>query len=133
LSGRINALQNIIVAALKVKPIITLRSGLLEISDKVRTRQRALDLLMHRLHEAIGTHRIYLAVVHAAAPQAARSFYDCLCREMNVIEGIITDLAIPVAANLGPGAIGVIAYAADEIGREPSTHHNYAGLAKNKE
>lgn len=125
LSGRISALQNLIVAALKVKPIITLQAGLLEITDKVRTRQRSLDQVLDKLKEKMGMRRMYLAVVHAADPQSARSFFDRLCNEMNVAEGIITDLAIPVAANLGPGAIGVVAYAADEAASKSQVMQNH--------
>jgi DegV family protein with EDD domain len=113
LSGRINALQSIIASALNVKPIITLCDGLLEITEKVRTRRRALDQVTLKLKASLGSQPIYLAVVHAADPLTARGLFDQLSKEMNVAEGLITDLAIPVAANLGPGAIGVVAYAVD--------------------
>lgn len=116
LSGRINALQNLIIAALKVKPIIVLREGLLEMSDKVRTRQRSLDRVVQKMFERLGGCAINLAVVHAADPQTARALFDQVCSVFQVREGIVTDLAIPVAANLGPGAIGVIAYPVDEKG-----------------
>jgi len=133
LSGRISALQNLIVAALKVKPIITLHAGLLDITDKVRTRQRSLEQVLRKLYATLGTQRIYLAVVHAADPQTARSFFESLCKEMNVVEGMITDLSIPVAANLGPKAIGVVAYALEETGRNASTLQNGTGPVSNKE
>jgi DegV family protein with EDD domain len=116
LSGRISALQNIIVMALKVKPIIVLREGLLDMADKVRTRQRSLDRVLTKLQEKLGQRLVNIAVVHAADPLTAQELCKKATALLNVKDVIITDLAIPVAANLGPGAIGVIAYPEEEEG-----------------
>jgi len=43
-----------------------------------------------------------------------RQFWKRLRGILNIHEAIITDLAIPVAANLGPGTVGIVAYAVDE-------------------
>lgn len=122
LSGRISALQNLIASALKVKPIITLRDGLLEMTDRVRTRSRSLDLVLSRLVESLGSQRLNVAVVHAVSQAAAEALYQRLCSVVNVADGMITDLSIPVAANLGPGAIGVVAYAVDDQSPMDSAH-----------
>jgi DegV family protein with EDD domain len=114
LSGRIGALQSLIASALKVKPIIVLREGLLDIAERVRTRQRSIDHVMTRLKERFDDRRVNIAVVHAADPQAAQSILSQVKRLLNVNEAILTELAIPVAANLGPGAIGVIGYTVEE-------------------
>jgi DegV family protein with EDD domain len=116
LSGRISALQNLVVAALKVKPIITLRDGLLEMSEKVRTRHRSLQQVAEKLFARMEGCRINLAVVHAADPQTASALYAKIGERMEIGEGVITELAIPVAANLGPGAIGIVAYPAPAEG-----------------
>lgn len=114
LSGRIGALQNLIAAALKVKPIIVLREGLLDIAERVRTRQRSIDHVLTRLKERFGSRLVNIAVVHAADPLAAQSILSQVQSLLNVKEAILTELAIPVAANLGPGAIGVIGYTIEE-------------------
>ncbi len=114
LSGRIGALQNLIAAALKVKPIIVLREGLLDIAERVRTRQRSIDHVLRRLHERFGNRLVNVAIVHAADPQTAEAILNQVKGLLNVKEAILTDLAIPVAANLGPGAIGVIGYTDEE-------------------
>ncbi len=114
LSGRVNALQSLIGAALKVKPIIVLRDGLLDIADKVRTRQRSIDYVLRKLHARLGDRLVNIAVVHAADPLTAQDLLKVVVKQFNVHEAILTDLAIPVAANLGPGAIGVVAYSIEE-------------------
>jgi DegV family protein with EDD domain len=114
LSGRINALQNLIVAALRVKPIIVLRNGMLEMGEKVRTRQRALDCVLDLLRQRVGEKRINIAVVHAADETTANNMLTRACSMFNIQDSFVLDLSIPVAAHLGPGAIGVVAYPVEE-------------------
>jgi DegV family protein with EDD domain len=114
LNGRISTLQNALSSLLNVKPIVILRDGLLEMAGKVRTRGKALDHILEAVREKIGDHPAYVAVVHAADPAAAQMMLERIRGMINVKESIVTDLAIPVAANLGPGAIGIVAYPADE-------------------
>jgi DegV family protein with EDD domain len=113
LSGRVNALQSLVAAALKVKPIIELREGLLDITDKVRTRHRALEQVVQKLCDRVGRQPINAAIIHAADPEMGRSLYEAVCQRLNVSEAILTELSIPIAANLGPRAIGVVAYPAN--------------------
>jgi DegV family protein with EDD domain len=115
LNGRINALQNLVAAAFQVKPIIELRDGLLEITDKVRTRHRALERVVQKLCDHVGGRPIYAAVLHAADPETAQTLYQTVRERLNVVESFIGDVAIPIAANLGPRAIGVVAYPIDGL------------------
>ncbi len=114
LSGRINALQSALSSALNIKPIIILRDGLLQVAEKVRTRQRALDRILEAARERVGKRRVVMAIVHAADPDMAREVVEKAKRLFNLKEVIVTDLSIPVAAHLGPGAIGIITYPDEE-------------------
>jgi DegV family protein with EDD domain len=116
LSGRISAMQNLIGAALQVKPVIVLRDGLLDITGRVRTRRRALEQVIQRVKANLGERLVNLAVVHAADPEVAQQMLAELKQQLKCRIALVTDLAIPVAANLGPGAIGVIAYPVEEEG-----------------
>ena len=110
LNGRINRLQNALVSALQVKPIVLLQEGLLEMVDKVRTRQRSLERILEMVYERLGGRRANVAVVHAADPTTAHEMLQKARQILNINEGMVADAAIPVAANLGPKAIGIIAY-----------------------
>jgi DegV family protein with EDD domain len=114
LSGRISAMQSLIGAALQVKPIIVLREGLLDITGRVRTRRRALEQVIHRVQARIDGRLVNLAVVHAADPATAQQMLKNLKQQLKCKIALITELAIPVAANLGPGAIGIVAYPVEE-------------------
>jgi DegV family protein with EDD domain len=114
LGGRISAMQKFLGSALQMKPIILLRDGMLDIVDKVRTRQRSLERVVQKVQERIDGRMTNLAVVHAADPETALRMLEQLSRCLKVKDALITDLAIPVAANLGPGAIGIVAYPVEE-------------------
>jgi DegV family protein with EDD domain len=114
LNGRIGALQNALSSLLKVKPIIVLKDGLLTMADKVRTRHRAIDHVLNEVRERLGGRPANVAVVHAADPSIAQEILERVRGMLNVRELIVTDLAIPVAANLGPGTVGIVAYPVEE-------------------
>lgn len=110
LSGRVNFLQSTLSSLLGIKPIIVLRDGLLQMAEKVRTRGRAIDRVLESVFQRISEQAVNIAIVHAADLDTAKAMVEKVRSWANVKEIIITDLAIPVAANLGPGTIGVVAY-----------------------
>jgi len=114
LSGRVNTMQSALSSLLKIKPIIVLRDGLLQMAEKVWTRQRALDRILEIARERLGEKKVVMAIVHAADPEMAGEVVEKARRLFNIHELIVTDLSIPVAAHLGPGTIGIIAYSVDE-------------------
>jgi DegV family protein with EDD domain len=114
LSGRVSAIQNTLSSLLKVKPIIVLRDGLLEMVDRVRTRQRAIERVIDSIKKRVGNQPTSIAIVHAADPEGAQTILEHLRGVLNIKEVMITDLAIPVAANLGPGTIGIVAFTDEE-------------------
>ena len=110
MNGRVNAMQSVVASALRIKPIVILRDGLLQMADKVRTRQRAIEQIVDYARSQIGMKSVDIAVVHAADPQMAQWLIEKVRQVFNCHELIATELSIPVAANLGPGAVGIILY-----------------------
>ncbi|HQF62708.1 MAG TPA: DegV family protein [Anaerolineaceae bacterium] len=116
ISGRISALKSAMGMLLRIKPIIVLRDGLLQMSEKVRTRSQSLDHIIQRTRERIKNQPVDLAIVHAAAPEAAQELLQKVRQFFNVRDVIVTQLSLPVAANLGRGAVGIVAYPVLEEG-----------------
>jgi DegV family protein with EDD domain len=110
-SGRVNALQASLAALVNIKPVIILKDGALDMREKVRTRQRALNRLFEIIHERVDDRLVNIAVVHSQSLEAAREMLEKVHGMFRVNEAIITELSIGIAANLGPGTIGIIAYA----------------------
>ncbi len=113
MNGRVNALQTVLTSVLHIKPIVILRDGLLQMADKVRTRQKAIEQIINFASKRVGNLPINVAIVHAADPQMAGWLVDKVRRLFNCRELVMTDLSIPVAANLGPGAVGIMIYPVD--------------------
>lgn len=110
LSGRVNALQSAISSMLKIKPIIVLQNGLLQMSEKVRTRQAALERVIEYARGRFDKQAIYMSVVHAIDPGAAQAIIDKARQVLNLGELVVMELSVPVAAHLGPGTVGLVAY-----------------------
>ena len=112
-SGRVKALQATLASLLNVKPIITLREGVLELGDRVRTRRKSLEYVVAEMARRVGLGPVNVAIVHAQDPKAGEQLAKTACERLNCNELIITELSIGVAANLGPGTVGVVAYPAE--------------------
>jgi DegV family protein with EDD domain len=111
-SGRVKALQAALASLLNIKPIVALNDGVLDMSDRVRTRSKALDFVLESTRQRLGGRLSKVAVVHAQDPESAEILLEGARRELNCQELITTTLSIGVAANLGPGTVGIAAYPA---------------------
>ena len=110
-SGRVKALQAALAALVKIKPVIILKDGALDVGEKVRTRQRAINRVLEIIHQRVDNRLVNVAVVHSQSLEAAKQLIMKVNETLHVNEAIISELSIGIAANLGPGTIGIIAYA----------------------
>lgn len=110
MSGRVKTLQAALASVLNVKPIAVLRDGDLSMAERVRTRKAALDRVIEMAKEEFGDKSIYLAVVHARDLNSGQMLLEDAKKHFNHRETMIGDLSISVAANLGPGTVGLVLY-----------------------
>lgn len=110
MSGRVGTLQAALASVLNVKPIAKLGNGVLNMTEKVRTRSASLERLIAMAKEKVGDKAINLAVVHARDPKSGEILLEKARAMLNVKEFILADLSISIAANLGPGTVGLIFY-----------------------
>lgn len=114
MSGRVKALQAALASLLNVKAIVVLQDGVLDMAEKVRTRQRSIERIIERTRSKIGDQNVNIAIVQARDKETGRSLLRRVSEIFNINEIIMTDLSISVAANLGPGTVGIIAYPVGE-------------------
>ncbi len=110
MSGRVGTLQAALASALNVKPIAVLKDGVLNMAERVRTRKAALDRVISMAKEEFGDTPVYLAVVHSRDLKSGQALLDQAKSHFNAKETMINDLSISIAANLGPGTVGLILY-----------------------
>lgn len=110
MSGRVKTLQAALASVLNVKPIAVLRDGDLNMTERVRTRKASLERVIEMAKEEYGDKPVYLAVVHARDLKSGEGLLEQAKGSFNHQETMISDLSISIAANLGPGTVGLIIY-----------------------
>ncbi|MBN1148766.1 MAG: DegV family protein [Anaerolineales bacterium] len=113
-SGRVKALQAALASLLNVKPIIILREGALELGDRVRTRRKSLEYILDLVAQRVGDRLVNAAVVHAEDLKSGQQLMQAVRSRLNCKQLIMTELSIGIAANLGPGTVGIVAYPVEE-------------------
>lgn len=110
MSGRVKTLQAALASVLNVKPIAVLRDGDLNMTEKVRTRKASLDRVIAIAKEEYGDNPVYIAVVHARDIESGKGLMNLAKEQFNCKEIMLGDLSTSIAANLGPGTVGLILY-----------------------
>jgi DegV family protein with EDD domain len=110
MSGRVKTLQAALASVLNVKPIAVLRNGDLNMTEKVRTRKASLERVIEMAKEEYGDQPVYLAVVHARDLNSGKGLLHLAKEHFNHTEAMLGELSISIAANLGPGTVGLILY-----------------------
>ncbi len=106
--GRISAATAAIGGLLSIKPIITVREGLVDVLERVRTkskaRERVIELLTTRTVERV-------AVLHTMDPDV-ESCRDALGERLpgavDPNHGTIEEIGPSVGPHVGPGAVGAV-------------------------
>jgi fatty acid-binding protein DegV len=70
--------------------------------------------VLDSLRNKVGDRLVNVAVVHAADQSTAETMLVRVRSMFNINDSMVLDLSIPVAAHLGPGAIGLVAYPIEE-------------------
>jgi DegV family protein with EDD domain len=113
-SGRVQMLESILASVLQIKPVITLKEGMLEVVNKVRTRKASLDFIITEMAQRMEGKLINAAILHANDLKTALDFSEQVGEFLNIKEIFIEELSIAIATHLGPGTIGIVAYPIEE-------------------
>ncbi len=109
-SGKVTTSQGIFGAFMNVKPVVVLKDGLLETVETEKTRGSAITRVIQITEKQIGKNPVHLAVVHANAAAASLELVSMARERFTCREVVVSEMAVPVAASLGPGTIGIVAY-----------------------
>ena len=110
--GRIGTAARLFGTALNLKPLLTVKDGIIQPVTKVRSRRRALDALVQLLDEELaGKERVQISVLHVAAPEEADRLAEQLVDRYHPAEMIRAECGPAVGTHAGPGALGVAFHA----------------------
>ena len=110
LSGRIKYLQAALASVLQVKPIMELKDGIIEMTEKVRSRSKAIDRVLSIMENKLSGKKINAAVVHARDPQSGQELLQKVIQRFDCAEASLSELSISLATHFGPGTVVLVAY-----------------------
>jgi DegV family protein with EDD domain len=110
MSGRVGTFSAALASILNVKPIAVLKNGLVDMVEKVRTRKVALDRVIEMAVEEFDNQPIYLGIVHARDSASGNVLMEEAKKRLNSKDTVLIDLSISLAANFGPGTVGLVLY-----------------------
>jgi DegV family protein with EDD domain len=112
-SGRIPKLASKMGSILKIKPMFTISSGTVHVIGMVRNRERGINRLIDIMKGKLGKARVHVAVMHAFAPDDAKSLMERVSSEFNCAELWLTEFSPLMVYACGTGTLGMAFYKED--------------------
>lgn len=109
--GRIGRAAHLIGSLLNIKPVLTVRDGVLEAYARFRTQRQAFDALCKlALRAGENVRGIRMAVAYAVHDTAASQMAAELRAALDLDVLMVTEVGAALAAFTGPGALGISWY-----------------------
>jgi len=112
-SGRIGKAQALMGNILSIKPIVEIptSSGRVEPITRVRTKPKAVKLLLDIVEQRVGTEKpIHIMVEHTAVPDEAAGLKETVAARFNCAELLLCEFNPTGAVTIGPGNLGLSFY-----------------------
>ncbi len=113
MSGRVGAVAATLTSLLKIKPVLYVQDGMVEMAERVRTSRRAVDSMVALVKGRIGDQLANVVVIHAEAPEMAQALVQRVQSEFRIRELFVEKLSLALAVHLGPGTVGLVACPAE--------------------
>jgi DegV family protein with EDD domain len=107
--GRLSSTQATVGNVLRVKPVLGVVDGEVELLERTRTWGRALDRMVELVAGTVGPEPAHVVVAHALAPERAAELRERLEAEVDVAERLDVVMGPIVGTHVGPGAVAVAA------------------------
>ncbi len=108
--GRIGGAARMLGTALKMKPILEIKDGVLDSFDKVRTFKKATERVFEVVEAELGKQGTieYLGIVTANASQVGEEFLTMAHQRFHVRNEFVGQISPVVGAHVGPGTVGFV-------------------------
>jgi len=114
--GRIGGAARLLGSALRMKPVLEVREGRIESVEKVRSRKKSLRRLIEIAGERWeGRTPTEVAIMQAEVDEELPAFTRALEEKLGCAVSITQPLSPVVGTHGGPGTIGIVVYALDEV------------------
>jgi DegV family protein with EDD domain len=105
--GRLTGAQALVGNVLRVKPLLHLTDGRVEVRERTRTWGRAMDRIVEIAADTAAGGPVDVIVAHAVAADRAAALWARLEEHVQLAERHETLMGPIVGTHVGPGAVGV--------------------------
>jgi DegV family protein with EDD domain len=103
--GRVDWVRAALGTLLRIKPIIEIHMGQVQLIERSRTMERAVQRLLERIQSLGALERAI--VLHSNAPDLAERVADRLQSLVPTWNRLSTQAGVTIASHAGPGAVGI--------------------------
>jgi len=106
--GRINSAKRLLGTALRIKPVLEIREGKIELLESVITTRKAVERMVELVARNVaGKSPVRVSVFHANVPEMAQELLDRVVKQFNAVEGILSEVSPAIGSHVGPGTISI--------------------------
>ncbi len=108
-SGRVPAIASIISSILKIKPLLGIRNGLVEMIGVAITRYGSVLEITRRVMRDFKKERwVIVSIIHTLSPGVSEKIMSKIQSSLNCVHTMLTECTPVIGAHTGPGLIGII-------------------------
>ncbi len=108
--GRINPGVAAIGEILDIKPVLTIRDGLISMEEKIRGKKRVPVKLMKLLEKKNITQAKEVVVLHGSCPDTAEEYIDAMKETFGISRPQLVEVGPVIGVHTGPGVVAVVLY-----------------------
>ncbi|MCI9627024.1 MAG: DegV family protein [Clostridia bacterium] len=108
--GRINPGVAAIGEILDIKPVLTIRDGLISMEEKIRGKKRVPAKLMKLLEKKNITQAKEVVVLHGSCPDTAAEYIDAMKETFGIARPQLVEVGPVIGVHTGPGVVAVVLY-----------------------
>lgn len=106
-NGSVPLAAHIGASLMMIKPLFQLRHSEITTVARPRTRRTAIRRMLELMREQTGPGAVHAAVMHADAPEDAKTIRRSIAKDFDCAELFISEFTPAMGAHIGPGLLGI--------------------------
>ena len=107
--GRLGAAGHLIGSLLRIKPVLILKDGAIDVLDRVRTRSRVIERMALYVESVAGSEGelTHFGVMHANSPDFAAELQEAILSRVSAQVVLTGAIGPAIGTHAGPGTVGI--------------------------